>query len=194
MAVAAYNQFANKHKLKKITSEEVESLRRLSIVERCRFLNVPLYKLAFWAGEFYDLYRQSLKQVRLFDGIKELLAELNQRGFHLAIISSNSECNIRAFLQKHQVDDIGQILCSNQIFGKHKVIAKFLKTTKVTHSEVIYVGDEQRDIVACKKMGIKIIWVKWGFDLVDLVKKESPDYMADTPGEILDIVQAESIA
>jgi phosphoglycolate phosphatase len=53
---------------------------------------------------------------------------------------------------------------------------------------VIYVGDEQRDIAACKKCGVPIIWAGWGYDAIEIIKQEAPDYMIYTPKEILRIV------
>ncbi|MDF2652879.1 HAD hydrolase-like protein [Pelosinus fermentans] len=40
------------------------------------------------------------------------------------------------------------------MFGKNEDIKRFLKTHKLKESEVIYVGDEARDIIAGKKSGV----------------------------------------
>jgi phosphoglycolate phosphatase len=53
---------------------------------------------------------------------------------------------------------------------------------------VLYVGDEVRDIVACKKAGVKIAWVDWGYDLKEAVADEKPDYLISNPLEIISIV------
>ena len=36
---------------------------------------------------------------------------------------------------------------------------------------MLYVGDEQRDVAACKKAGVNVIWVSWGYDVIETVKK-----------------------
>jgi phosphoglycolate phosphatase len=92
-------------------------------------------------------------------------------------------------MKKHQIDYIKDIFCSNNIFGKDKIIRYFLKVRKLKKSEVIYVGDELRDIVGCRKAGIKVIWVGWGYDVIDMASRENPDYIVDTPAQILDIVE-----
>lgn len=53
------------------------------------------------------------------------------------------------------------------------MIKKFLKEKKLQTEEVLYVGDEQRDVVACKKIGVEIIWVGWGYDVLDTIKEDS---------------------
>jgi phosphoglycolate phosphatase len=186
--ISVFNQLADRHQFKKIENHQIETLRRQSIIERCKALNFPLYKIPFLAKEAYALYKNCSSNMVLFKGIKELLQELKQRGYELAVISSNSEHNIRDFLQKNQISFIKDIFCSNNIFGKDKIIKYFLKVRKLKKSEVIYVGDELRDIVGCKKAGIKVIWVGWGYDVVDMVRQASPDYIVNTPDEILNIV------
>ena len=54
--------------------------------------------------------------------------------------------------------------------------------------DVVYIGDEERDIAACKKCKISIIAVTWGFDSKELLEKNNPHYLADTPKELLEII------
>ncbi|MBU5438713.1 HAD-IA family hydrolase [Tissierella sp. MSJ-40] len=186
--ISAFNYLAEKYKFKKLDPGNIEFLRKLSIIERAKFLDFPIYKIPFLVGEMYNLYKQSIKHVNLFSGIRDLLNELEDKGYSLAIISSNSEENIREFLSRNQIDNIKEVFCSSNIFGKDKIIKKFLKTYDLKNSEVIYIGDEKRDIVACKKVGIKVIWVGWGYDAINIVKEEHPDYIVDAPEEILKIL------
>ncbi|ATW27343.1 HAD-IA family hydrolase [Candidatus Formimonas warabiya] len=187
--VSVYNRIAEKYRYKKLEQKDIEALRRLSIKERCRFLHFPMYKFPFLAMEAYHLYKESLANVVLVAGMKELLEELHHQGYLLAIISSNSEHNIREFLEKHRVDHIEQIICTPSIFGKDTAIKKFLTKNDLKNSQVIYVGDEHRDIVACKKNGVRVIWVAWGYDAIDMVKEEGPDYLVQMPDEVLGILK-----
>lgn len=184
-SITLFNQLAEKHKFKKVEEDDVDLLKRMSIIERCKYLNVPIYKIPRLATELYSLYHNSIEKVIPVDGMKDLFTELKQKGYKLAIISSNSEKNIRTFLKRHQIEDITDILDSNNIFGKDRVIKKFLNTYNLKTKEVIYVGDERRDIIASKKSGVKIIWVGWGFDAVEMAVKQYPDYIVNKPKEIL---------
>ena len=140
--------------------------------------------------DIYKLYKNSIKDLILVDGITDVLQELNACGFQLAVISTNSEHNISEFLQCNKIGLISEIICSNDVFGKNKAIKKFLKVHKLKESEVIYVGDEARDIIAGKKSGVKVIWVSWGYDQIDNAKKENPNYIVNTPYGILSILQS----
>ncbi|SFL56099.1 HAD-IA family hydrolase [Pelosinus propionicus] len=190
IVIEGYNQLAEKYHSKKIEQKDIAYLKGLSIIERSKFLDFKLYKFPLLALDIYKLYKHSIKDLRLFDGIKELLEELNSCGFRLAIVSTNSEQNIRECLHHNQIDVIHDVICSNNMFGKNEDIKRFLKTHKLEESEVIYVGDEVRDIIAGKKSGVKVIWVSWGYDQIDNAKKEQPNYIVDKPHEILPISQS----
>lgn len=185
---SAWNTLALKYKFKGIELKEVEALKKLSIAERSKLFDFPMYKLPMILPQFYRLYRQSLNEVHLYDGIKEVLMDIDKRGYKILIISSNSQENILEFLKMNGIQCVSNVLCSNRIFGKDKVIKKFLKDSNITPSDVLYIGDEQRDIVACKKVGVPIIWVGWGYDAIEVVQQEEPEYKVATPQEILNII------
>ncbi|MFJ8458442.1 MULTISPECIES: HAD hydrolase-like protein [Lysinibacillus] len=185
---SAWNTIAQKYKFKGIELKEIESLKKLSIAERSKLFDFPMYKLPMILPQFYRLYRQSLNDVHLYNGMKDVLMEIDKRGYKILIISSNSQENILEFLNMNGIHCVSNVLCSNRIFGKDKVIKKFLKDSNITPSEVIYIGDEQRDIVACKKVGVPIIWVGWGYDAIEVVQQEEPEYKVATPQEILNII------
>lgn len=185
---SAWNTLALKYKFKGIELKEIEALKKLSIAERSKLFDFPMYKLPMILPQFYRLYRQSLNEVHLYDGIKEVLMDIDKRGYKILIISSNSQENILEFLKMNGIQCVSNVLCSNRIFGKDKVIKKFLKDSNITPSDVLYIGDEQRDIVACKKVGVPIIWVGWGYDAIEVVQQEEPEYKVATPQEILNII------
>ncbi|MGP7818586.1 HAD hydrolase-like protein [Niallia sp. 01092] len=184
----AWNQLSEKYKYKKLKIEDYEMIRRLSIKERSKLVQFPMYKLPVFMPELLKLYRESITEIKLFDGMKELLINLEESGYQAAIISSNAEKNIREFLVNNKLNSIKEVLCSSRIFGKDKIISKFLKSHGLQPSEVIYVGDECRDIVACKKVGVKVIWVGWGYDAAEIAHVENPDYSVNKPDEIAEII------
>ncbi|MBK0403477.1 HAD-IA family hydrolase [Adhaeribacter sp. BT258] len=191
-ALTALNQIADRHRYKRIAPEALETLRKLPITERCKLLGWPVYKLPLLATELYGLYKKSIHTVKLFPGIREMLEALRENGYETAIISSNSEQNIREFLQASELPFIQHVICSNNIFGKDKSIKKFLKTHLLQPSEVLYVGDELRDLTACRKCRVKMIWVSWGFDSQELIRAENPEFMVHAPSEILQILPSNS--
>lgn len=186
--VSAWNSLAKKYSFNEMKLEELDTIRKLTIKERCKLLNCPMYRIPLIIPPLYKLYRQSIQEVKLYDKVKEMLKGLEDRGIKVAIISSNSEDNIKNFLSRNEIKSIDRILCSSRIFGKDRLMRKFLKEHKLSTSEVIYVGDEHRDIVASKKVGIKMIWVSWGFDAEEVIESVGPDYRVYGPEEILQVI------
>lgn len=186
VSIRIYNQLAEKYNTRKI--ESIENIRSLPLVERFKTLDIPIYKLPFFAVDFSDKYKQILKEISMVPGMKELLIGLSKQGYQLAIVSANSENNIRDFFRENRLDVIGTIVNSTSIRGKDKAIKKLLTAQKLSPTEVIYVGDEIRDILACKKLGIRMIWVDWGYDKMEVTTVERPDYIVSSPQQILAII------
>ncbi|MHB8126642.1 MAG: HAD hydrolase-like protein [Desulfitobacteriaceae bacterium] len=186
VSISIYNQLAEKYNTKKV--ENIQNIRKLPLLERFKTLDIPLNKLPRFAADFTKQYKHSLKNIPMVTGIRELLIELKRQCYQLAIVSSNSESNIRDFFWENQLDVIGTIINSTNILGKDKVIKKLMTTHQLNPPEVLYIGDEKRDITACKKLGIKIIWVDWGYDLIEMVKDAQPDYVVSSPQDILSIL------
>ena len=187
--VSAWNSLADKYNFKKLKQEELDLFQKMTMKERGKKLNFPMYKVPVIIPELYKSFSESLMEISLFPGIKEMLKELETNGYQIAIISSNSEENIKEFLKQKEIENISEVHCSSRIFGKDKMISKFLKSNNLEPTEVIYVGDEERDIIACKKTNVKIIWVNWGYDAEEVVQSVEPDYMVSSPEKILEVVR-----
>lgn len=186
--IAAFNHLADKHRFKRIEPHNIDQLKQLSTLERIRVLKVPFYKIPVLTTEFIHLYKQSLHNVVLVDGMVEVLEQLNNKGYKTAIVSSNAVTSIQSFLQHNNIPYISDIYSSSRVFGKDKVLQKFLKKNKLRSTDVIYVGDEQRDIVACKRTGLRIVWVAWGFETEEVVNGSAPDFTARTPADIVQLI------
>ena len=190
VATDIMNIIAVRHGMQEFHADEIDRLRKLPIRDRCRQLGIPMRKLPGLAREFNILFQEAVLKVDPFEGMTGLLNALNDRGFGISIVSSNAEENIRSFLVRHNLGFIQDVRCSHRVFSKDKMIRRLLRRQKLRSEDVIYVGDEHRDVVACRKAGVKVIWVRWGFDGLEAVESENPDYMADTPADILGIVTA----
>lgn len=188
--LTVYNKLANKYGFKLLNQDTVAYLQTFPLKERLRFLHVSLYKIPFILSDFFAEYRKLVDQVSLTEGMELVLQQLKEQGYSIAIISSNSAIIIKKVLKNHQIDFITAIFCSSKLFSKSKTIRMFIKKNKLKNTEIIYIGDEQRDIAACKMNNVPVIAVAWGFDGIQLITEENPTHIANTPEEILRIVRA----
>lgn len=131
---------------------------------------------------------KEMKNIKFFSGVKKFLYELKDRGYGLAIISSNRVENINKFIEFNKLNIFDFVHGKTDLFGKANYIWKFLKDYNLKKSEVIYIGDEIRDVEACKKVGIKIIGVSWGLHTIEALEKSGVDYIVKKPSEIFKII------
>lgn len=183
------NQMAKKYGYQPLDEERIKELMKFPIKQRLEALKIPIYKLPKITVEALSMLKTFETQVEPFVGISEMLKNLNEEGYRLSIVSSNSQENIKIFLDKYQLNLFDNIQSSRGLFDKHITLKKLLSKLDVKNEEVIYVGDEYRDIEACKKVGIKIISVIWGFDPKELLEKAQPDFIASNPNEISEIIK-----
>jgi phosphoglycolate phosphatase len=185
--IELYNALAEKAGYRPMTAENLEHLRTLSIPQRCKYLNVPLYKIPFLAAKVVKQYREKIQEIELYPGIAEMFAALEAKSISYSIISTNSKQTIEAFLKLKGIAGAKEIFCSRSVFGKDVLIKKFLKKTGLAASDIVYIGDEARDIEACRKCGVAVAWVSWGYDSAEAIKNLPPDFFLNSPAEILNL-------
>lgn len=189
LGLKLFNQIADKYNIRKLKKEEIHHFSRLSMKERIKRFEVPLYLIPKLIFEFKREYRLHVHSLREINGMKEEILKLKQKGYPLGIISSNSVANIREFLVHRDLDVFDYVYSSRGIFGKSSTISTVSKKLKIKKENMIYVGDELRDIDSCHKAGVQIIAVTWGFDPLELLLEGKPDYIAKKPDQLLPIFE-----
>lgn len=184
----AWNIFADQYHYDHVTEQDLVTSKNLTIHERAKKYNFPMHKLPIILPKMYRYFKNHIDEVQLFNGIKEMLQSLHEKGYKIVIISSNAKENIELLLQKQQVHVVSQVLTSSRLFGKDTVIKKFMKQRQLETRDVLYVGDEVRDIIACNKVGVPFVWVSWGLDGYELIKKEKPLHVVHSPKELSDLL------
>jgi phosphoglycolate phosphatase len=182
----AWNTYAPVYRYLPVKMEDLQETRHLTIHERAKKFHFPMHKLAIILPKIYRYFNEHVADVPLYDGIKEMLEKLAQMGYKIVILSSNAKENIELILEKEKIEVVTEVLTSKRLFGKDTVIKKFMKKRGVTAGELLYIGDELRDIQACNKLGVAFMWVSWGLDGYELIQGEKPKYIAHTPAEIVE--------
>ncbi len=179
-----YDRLSVKHNLPPIPHDKMDEIRSMPIRARFKKAGVPLFKLPQLLRETLQIYTEFIGSAEPFPGIEDLVRSLKAQGLILSIISSNTVKNINSFLESHQLDLFDHIRSTSSLFGKHRTINQALRELCITGDEAVYVGDELRDITACRKVPIRIIAVSWGYDHLSLLQEGKPDYLVRTPSEI----------
>jgi phosphoglycolate phosphatase len=65
-----------------------------------------------------------------------------------------------------------------------------LKAAQAAPHESYYVGDEVRDIVAAKEVGVSSVAVTWGYSRRSALEAERPDVLVDRPEQLGTLLDA----
>jgi phosphoglycolate phosphatase-like HAD superfamily hydrolase len=187
--VSITNRLAGEYGYKQTTLDELAQIRRLSSREIIKQSGISIFRIPFLLKKVRDCLRNDIHKLNPIEGIKEAITQLKKQGNCLGILTSNSEENVKIFLEKHGMQDLFSFIYSEPtLFSKHKILKKFMRINNLTPEEVIYVGDETRDIEASKRIPIKVIAVSWGFNSGEALAKQNPDFLIQKPSELIKVM------
>jgi len=188
--VSITNRLAGEFGYKPATKDELAQIRNLNSWEIINYSGISIFKLPFLLRRVRKELKNEIQEIRLFPGIKESLLELKNHGNQLGIITSNSKENVLALMERNDLQEIFDfIYTGTTLFGKHKVINNWMKQANVKREEVVYVGDETRDIEAAKKAHIKVIAVSWGFNVKAALAEHQPDFLIERPQQLIEVIK-----
>jgi phosphoglycolate phosphatase len=180
------NDVADRYRFKRIEPHEFDVLRALDARALMRRQGVAPWKVPFIAHHMRRRKWKELDQIRLFDGVGPMLARLSVADIDLALVSSDSEQNIRAVLGADLAQRFQFYECGVSLFGKASRFGRVLRRSKVPAHDAICVGDEIRDLDAARRQGIAFGAVTWGYTAPDALMAQSPDIVFQSVDEIAD--------
>lgn len=183
VAIQLFNSIAHKYGYKQI--EDHQKLRNKSMRRiLCEDLGLSWYQIPRFMMLAKSLIKKvDAEKIHLFSGIADTINYLAERTT-LAIATSNDNTIVQRVLERHNIRGFTYIHSGISLFGKHVAIKNILKKLNKNPEQVLYVGDEVRDVEACKKIPLKIAAVSWGFNSRDALVKSNPDYIIDTPEQL----------
>lgn len=145
-------------------------------------------------GELLHVFRQEMKtyevdEIRLFDGVKQMLRELNRQRIRCFVLSSKkTESLIR------NTDNLNITTYFKDIIGSDRVTAykpdpagilAILDMENLSPKEVIMVGDATYDIIMANTAGVESVAVLWGSHSRVELEEENPTYIVSSTTELL---------
>lgn len=172
---------------KELTKEKIKKLiLEKPLKELLKEYHINKIELFFLLIEIKREIKKIIHEAKPFPNVEETLKELKKKNFKLGILSSNSKKNLEIFLNKYKLEKYFDFIeTKNSLFKKDKAISKIIKKYNLNKSETIYVGDEIRDIEACKKINLEIITACYGFNSLKLLQTKKPKIIINNFKEIL---------
>ena len=157
------NEVGERYGLRRVEVSEREFIRRMDAREFMAHLGVSPWKVPFIARHMRALKTESLDAIQLFSGVEDLLDDLSRSGVKLAIVSSDSEANVRTVLGPRNAALFEDFACSASLLGKPAKFRRVLRRAGLRPDEALAIGDEIRDAQAARATGIDFAAVGWGY-------------------------------
>lgn len=172
-----------------LTATQLGSLRDKSYMEIIKTFKVPIWKVPILLLKLRTKLQDNFEMVEPYPHMKEVLEELSKEGYYMYILTSNDKAFVQHFMDKYDINVFEDVYSEMNIFGKAEALKKFMKIQKIQADDMIYIGDEVRDIEACHKNKTRIISITWGFNTEDILKQHNPDTIITSPKQLLKAIQ-----
>ncbi len=139
--------------------------------------------------ENYDHNMQN--KTRPYNGIMELLLDLNRYNYKLAIVSNKYDSAVKELAKTYFGNLIPVAIGETQLIKRKPAPDSIFEAVKELGSDLartVLVGDSETDVQTAKNAGIPCIGVTWGFRSREVLRSEGAAYLIDTPRELLTLL------
>lgn len=171
-----------------LKKKDIMEINNLISEELVKCIRVPKEKRNFFLKRINELLKERSKNVNLFGNIAGTIKSLCKNSY-LAIISANNEKAIKSLLMYNHLEEFFDcILGSGSKGEKSKKIEFLVGKYSIKKENTFFIGDTVSDILAAKKASVKSIAVTWGFQKIERLKKEKPDFIVENSNELIGII------
>ena len=140
---------------------------------------MPVFK------EHYDVH--CLDRTRPYDGIPELMRQLQNRGCKMAIVSNKIDSAVKE-LNERFFSGLIDVAIGERPGIKRKpapdTVFEAIKELGSSKSDAVYVGDSEVDLETGQRAGMDVISVLWGFRDREDLEKAGAVRLVRTPEEL----------
>ena len=186
-----------------ITKSIQYGLSKMGIIENdleklTSFIGPPLSQSFM---EYYNFSKEEAKQTlqfyrerfsvtglfenEVYDGIEELLKNLKQSNYRLAVATSKPTVFAKRILDHFKLSQYFEIIVGSELddtrSAKGEVIAEVLKQMNIEDkSQCVMIGDRKYDLIGARENNIDSIGVTYGFGSRQELEDASPTYIVDS--------------
>lgn len=184
-----FNRIAPEYGIREVGADELAHLRHLSLQDLLSHLQIPKRRVPVLIARGTSIMRSNIAQLKLIEGMSEVLVQLREHVGSFGILTSNATANVDLFLRAHGLrEQFDFISSTSKLTGKSKHLKAIRKTFSLRSEEMLYIGDELRDVKASQKAGIPIAAVTWGFNSREALAAAKPDHLFDAPADFLSLL------
>ncbi len=191
-AVRIFNDLALEHGFRQVQESELERVRGMTLGQFLRFGKIPKRRLPGLLMAGRSKLAGEADLIPPIDGMADVLGIVRSQLPVIGILTSNSEHNVRTFAKSRSMNYFDFVSSVPKLSGKAKYLKAIMMTFSLAPHELLFIGDELRDIKAGKKARVPTGAVTWGFNSSKLLKAAAPDYIFESPSQLLEVLCPES--
>lgn len=131
-------------------------------------------------------------KTRPYDGIIDLLTDLNNSGIKIAVISNKPQDDVERIINYYfkevKFDAIVGATPNIPIKPNPQVVYNTINLLQADIKKTLYIGDSDVDMKTAKNSNLDSIGVLWGFRTKEELEKENAMYIVSTTDEIKKII------
>lgn len=142
------------------------------------------------AGKKYHKYLMSAYcEVKLFDGLPEVLERLKERGVVMGVATSRNKSEVSEDICLQGIRGYFKHLVCADDTQKHKPcpepLLKLMEQAGASPDETLFIGDTDYDYLCARNAGVDFGLALWGAKNPENIEA---DYSLKEPGQILDLI------
>lgn len=179
-----YNKLADENGFRTMTLNDYKRLRKSTFRVALKWSGIKFWQTPTLLRRGRELFLEEIDSVIIFTGMNDAIENLKASGWDIFILSKNGDTAVEKILTKYKLKSDVVALKRASFFGKQWAINRFLRRYKYQRQKVWLIGDEVKDIQACKKTGINSMAVTWGLQDKSILQKHKPDLLVEKPSQI----------
>ncbi len=145
-------------------------------------VNKNLYEQAL--PIFLDYYETKVcEHTYLYEGVKETLADLRQRGYKMAIVTNKPYKFILPILEALGIEEYFELLLGADSLATKKPspepLLHAMSHFECNEKECVMVGDSKNDIIAANNAQIDSIAVSYGYNYGEDIREHNPNFVVE---------------
>lgn len=149
------------------------------------------------ANAAVEKYRERFRDIgifenKLYDGVPEMLEELNSKGMFMAVASSKPQVFVERILEHFHIAKYFKVVVGSELDGtrvdKNEVVEETLRQLfgdkPVEKDKVYMIGDRSFDVEGARALGVESVGVTYGYGSMEELKEAKADYIVRSVEEL----------
>ena len=143
--------------------------------------------------DYYEMH--CMDKTGPYEGIPELLEQLSEKGYRMAIVSNKIDSAVKE-LNDRFFGTYVSVAVGEQEGMQRKpapdMVLEALCRLGAEKESAVYIGDSQVDLQTAENSGLNCISVLWGFRDREELEENGARVFAETPADIIEILESKS--